>query len=378
MPWPRTPSIRPCTLACLLAACGGDDGRGDGDATAVTSPTIATAATTGAATTTAATEVDDTGLPTTAPATDTPATTDSSTSSSGPDPTTGPDPTADDTTGPVDPSTTGGTATTGGEGGCSRVDFLFVIDNSVSMQQEQAALAAAFPAFIDTIKNTLPASDYHILVTDTDDTGRCSPQMCSHPTCQAADKYACQDIFSVCDITRGAGVVHPAGEFASNMPCDFPVGQRYLESDDPNLTENFTCAASVGTAGNASERPMDGMVEAVSPPLLAPGGCNEGFLRDDAILIVTFISDDGAVEDQNTAQQTYDAIVAAKGGDVDKIVMLGLIPGMGCGAGGNHWADMITLFGERGIRGQVCAEEYSTFFQSAVDTILDTCVINPG
>jgi hypothetical protein len=274
--------------------------------------------------------------------------------------------------------TTSDTTTEEGPPGCKQVDFLFVIDNSVSMEGEQSKLAAAFPAFIATIKETLPTNDYNIMVVDTDAAGRCSPNTCSHETCQAQGKYACKDIFTACDTTRGAGVVHPAGDFASNQPCDFDPGKRYLLASDPALTDNFTCAAKVGTAGNASERPMDGMVEAVSPALLAPGACNEGFLREGAILVVTFISDDPNVEDQNSAQETYDALVAAKGGDADRIVMLGLIPGMGCGSGGKHWAEMISLFGPRGIQGLVCSDDYNGFFQDAVETILDTCVINPG
>ena len=33
--------------------------------------------------------------------------------------------------------------------GCAAVDFMFVIDNSISMQDQQNALKAAFPEFID-------------------------------------------------------------------------------------------------------------------------------------------------------------------------------------------------------------------------------------
>lgn len=364
-------------LIAVLTACSGETRATDDSTASATITTLPTSLTdaTGDPSTSGSTgggtgSTSDVGSTTEAPTTG--VTTSSSTTNPS-DATTG---TPDTTTGGVDPSTGGSTTT--GDAGCSKVDFLFVIDNSVSMEGEQAALTAAFPAFIDTIKNTLPASDYHVMVVDTDATGRCSPSMCSHSTCQADNKYACQDIFTECDVTRGAGVVHPAGEFTSNMPCDFEPGKRYLLSSDPALTANFECAAKVGTAGNASERPMDGIVEAVSPALLAPGACNEGFLRDEAILVVTFISDDPNVEDDNTAQQTYDALVAAKGGDVDKIVVLGLIPGAGCGSGGKHWAEMIALFGERGIQGSVCSKEYNTFFQDAVATILEACVINPG
>jgi hypothetical protein len=366
-------------LFALLAACGDDSRASSGSGSSATITTITTIATDGPGSTSTAGSTGGGGTgstsgpePTTeTPTTDATTTTTTTTTATTGDATTG----GPGTTGGVDPSTT--TTTTGAEG-CSKVDFLFVVDNSVSMEGEQTELKAAFPEFIATIQNTLPASDYHVMVVDTDAAGRCSPQTCTHATCQEAGKYACMNIFTACDTTRGAGVVHPAGEFASNMPCDFEPGKRYLLSSDPMLTTNFQCAASVGTAGNASERPMDGMVEAVSPALLAPGGCNEGFLRDDAILVVTFISDDPNVEDQNSAQETYDAIVAAKNGDVDKIVMLGLIPGNGCGNGGQHWADMIAMFGASGIQGSICAMEFNTFFQDAVATILDACIINPG
>jgi hypothetical protein len=280
--------------------------------------------------------------------------------------------------GPADRPGDGFETTTAGAEGCTQVDFLFVIDSSVSMEGEQAALTAAFPAFLATIADTLPTDDYQIMVVDTDAASRCSPAKCTHETCQAAGQHVCMDIFEACDTTLGAGVVHPAGEFTANKVCDFEPGQRYLAGSDPQLHASFKCAAEVGTAGDPKERPMDAMVAAVAAELQGPGGCNDGFLRDEAILVVTFISDDENVEDLNTAQQTHDALVAAKGGDADRIVMLGLIPGVGCGPGGLHWAQLIGLFGTHGIQGEVCSPDYNGFFQDAVTTILDACVINPG
>ena len=280
--------------------------------------------------------------------------------------------------GPADRPGEGFDTTTAGAEGCTQVDFLFVIDSSVSMEGEQAALTAAFPAFLATIADTLPTDDYQIMVVDTDAASRCSPAKCTHETCQAAGQHVCMDIFEACDTTLGAGVVHPAGEYTANKVCDFEPGQRYLPGSDPQLHANFKCAAEVGTAGDPEERPMDAMVAAVSAGLQAPGGCNDGFLREEAILVVTFISDDENVEDLNTAQQTHDALVAAKGGDADRIVMLGLIPGVGCGPGGLHWAQLIGLFGPHGIQGEVCSPDFNGFFQNAVTTILDACVINPG
>ena len=68
----------------------------------------------------------------------------------------------------------------GGSSGCDKVDFLFVVDNSVSMSDQQAALVASFPDFINTIQSTLSAtSDYHVMVVDTDAETRCSPAGCA-------------------------------------------------------------------------------------------------------------------------------------------------------------------------------------------------------
>ena len=283
--------------------------------------------------------------------------------------------------------TTGNTGNTGLPDGCQQVDFVFAIDNSVSMEGEQAALTAAFPQFIDTIKNELPTDDYHIMVVDTDAETRCTPAACAgvpHETCEGKQGYACTADFTDCDTVRGAGVIQPAGAFASNQLCELYAGNRYIVQDEPNLVDAFTCVATVGTAGDPSERPMDALVESISPALVGPGGCNLDFLRDDAILVLTFISDDPNVEDLNSAQQAYDQIIAAKGGDTDSTVVLGLIPGetVGCPNGnkpnaGKHWEEFIGLFGERGIMGPVCDEDFNQFFQNAVDIIAETCTLNP-
>jgi hypothetical protein len=277
-----------------------------------------------------------------------------------------------------------GIGTSGGAQGCQKVDFLFVIDNSASMENEQDALIGAFPGFMQAIQDTLAAgSDYHILVADTDDWGRCSPDTCSHDTCDdpMAGKYACMNIFDACDKTRGAGVVHPAGQFATNAPCTIFGGNRYIIEGEPDLPGTFDCMARVGVAGNASERPMNGMTEALSPALNAAAGCNAGFLRDDAILVITFISDDPWYEDAGDPMSWHDDVVAAKNGDPSAVVVLGLTPAWdGCRDGdgppkGDHWAEFVALWGDQGLHGNVCssAADYVSFFEQAVSTIDETC-----
>lgn len=267
--------------------------------------------------------------------------------------------------------------------GCQAVDFLFVIDNSVSMEGEQQALVGAFPGFIDTIQTTLAAdSDYHIMVVDTDEWGRCNTAngfQGMDTDSNTCNNYINNTNFAACDAVRGAGIVHPAGEFASNMPCNFQGGKRYIESGEPDIAAAFSCAAQVGTAGHPSERPMDGMVEALSVALNGPGGCNEGFLRDDALLVVTFMSDDPNYEDTGTPQDWYDAVLAAKNGDPAAVVVLGLTTNPpGCGnennENGAHWVEFINLW-DNGLHGNVCgtAPEYIDFFAQAVSTIDQAC-----
>jgi hypothetical protein len=277
-----------------------------------------------------------------------------------------------------------GGGSTGLGQGCQKVDFLFVIDNSASMEDDQEALIGSFPGFMQTIESTLAVgSDYHILVADTDAWGKCAPGGCGDDVCHdaVAGNYVCMDIFDDCDKERGAGVLHPAGAFATNAPCTLFGGNRYIIEGEPDLAGAFGCIAKVGTAGDASERPMNGMTAALADPINAAGGCNAGFLRDDAILVITFISDDPWYEDQGDPMSWYNDVVTAKNGDPTAVVVLGITPAWdGCRDGdgppkGDHWAEFVGLWGANGLHGNVCgtAMEMVSFFEMAVGIIDQTC-----
>lgn len=270
------------------------------------------------------------------------------------------------------------------EAGCQAVDFLFVVDNSVSMENNQAALVGAFPGFMDAIQATLEAdSDYHILVTDTDEWGRCTSAngfLGMDPNHETCNNYIETTAFVECDRTRGAGVVHPAGQFATNAPCVLAGANRYIVPEEPDLATAFSCVATVGTAGHPSERPMNSMTAALAPGINGPGGCNEGFLRSDALLVITFMSDDPHHEDEGNAMEWYQAVLDAKGGDPTAVVVLGLTPAWpGCSSGNNdngeHWAEFVGLWNDHGLHGNICgtAEEFVAFFQAAVSTIDQAC-----
>jgi hypothetical protein len=172
--------------------------------------------------------------------------------------------------------------------------------------------------------------------------------------------------------------VHPAGDGASNQVCTIFGGNRYTIEGEPDLPGTFACVAQVGLAGHPSERPMDALVAAMAGPINDAGGCNAGFLRDDAILVITFISDDPNYEDAGVPQDWYDAVVNAKG-NADAVAVLGLTPAFaGCGNNNNpdkgkHWSEFIQLWGSHGLEASVCEPDYGPFFQQAIAIIDETC-----
>jgi len=269
--------------------------------------------------------------------------------------------------------------------GCQKVDFLFVIDNSGSMGDEQDSLIASFPGFMQTIQTTLTdAQDYHILVTDTDAAwgGECTI-LCDFfgGTCPDIPSYPCDTgAPSVCDTTLGAGVTYPLGSDATNQPCAFSSGMRYMDTTQPDLSAAFQCAAKVGSDGDGNEKAMSAMVGALSEELALPGGCNEAFVRDDAILVVTLITDEEDKGSTGIPEGWYANIIASKGGDATAIVMLGLIndadqPAPLCPAETEDAVKLrtfIDMFPNK-IRGSVCEPSYNSFFEDAVALIDQTC-----
>ncbi len=299
--------------------------------------------------------------------------------------------------------------------GCDKVDFLFVVDNSGSMADEQQALIDSFAPFMQSIEARIgDSNDFHVMVTDVDAWvfGECVPA-CNDAvacdaagTCETADEClfpcalrdVCEEGTFVCGSTQpeacedvmGAGVTHPRGRAASNTECAFATGARYMDANEPDLAAAFACAARVGTGSSAdTEQPMDAMVDA-----LLPGGdaaaCNAGFLRDDAILVVTFITDedDDPTDSTGSPAGWHTAIAQAKHGDDDAVVVLGLFgdndqPDGICEPLSHDFAtgaepaprlrEFIGTWGDRGLFGSICADDYAPFFTSAVDTIGKAC-----
>ena len=283
---------------------------------------------------------------------------------------------------------------TQGQSGCQKVDFLFSIDNSSSMDADQAALIAAFPEFIQAIRDDVAGQDYHIMVVDSDENP--VAQYCNDPMsgfCSLGglcDPFVCGSWdglgLDACDETLGGGVRGPYGGGASNVDCGLPEDRRYLIEGDPNLEDTFACMAQVGVTGSSQERPMSAMLAALDPDLAQPGACNEGFLREDAVLVVTIVSDDPSTGTPDDAQTGVadpmawrDQLVALKGGQEDAIVVVGIVPQGSplsdiCVDSMPHhpFRTFVESFGDKGVLGSLC-EDFAPTFAEAVGIIDQTC-----
>lgn len=344
------------TLACMPSACGDDssaDGSSGSSTTATTGPTVTTTGdpdlgtSSGAPMTTAMTSVG----------------ADSTTGSASSGSESGPPVYFDLGILPESPIV---------KGPCGKVDFLFVIDNSGSMSEEQVALVASFPGFIAAIQSTLESvEEYNVGVITT-------------------DAYFANTAVPGCAVLGGL-VTRTGGFSSSNMACGpYDAGNAYMTQDD-DLDVAFSCAAQVGIEGDGYELPMQALIIATDPddPLADPGACNEGFIRDDALLVIVIITDenDGPTDPEGapspgTAMDWYDAVVANKDDIPENVVVVSLVNSAGgpCPPfdpvyDGVHIVEFTEMFGKNGLVGGICELDYSPVFTDAV-AIIDTACEN--
>ena len=305
------------------------------------------------------------------------------------DPTTG----ADGTSGGLKLDIPDGATDTGVTGvageGCEKVDFLFVLDNSISMGDEQKNLAASFPGFISTIQSQVKAQDYHIMVIDTDEFDKWGEKYdkCYNKCMNDDPGDHCLTVYfddlicgqlppapEPCDQTLGVGRNKGAG--GPPVACPIAGDLRYMTQDQAALPAAFQCVADMGATGNSNERPIDAMLQAVGDQTAADG-CHPGFLRDDAVLVVTMISDEQESGSAGLPQEWYDALLARKGGNQTAIVMLALngdaeTMGQECVPTAKI-SEFVDKFASRGFIGSICEADYGPFFADAVDIIDVAC-----
>lgn len=195
-----------------------------------------------------------------------------------------------------------------------RADVLFVVDNSGSMAEEQATLAASFPDFVDAL--VADGVDFHLgVVTTDDDQLQGSPKVVTPAT------------------------PDPAGTFAQN--------------------------ATVGTAGYGFEQPFLSARYALSPGALS--GVNAGFLRGPARLFLVFVGDE---DDQSSGSVSFYASTFEAVKSTPSMVAAYAIGGPLDGSCATAWpgtrlAAMAGMLG--GQFGSICASNFAGVLEEIAD-----------
>lgn len=141
----------------------------------------------------------------------------------------------------------------------NQVDILWVVDDSCSMEEEQATLAAGFQSFVGQIEQS--GTDFQIGVISTS--------------------------FEYDNPDRGTLIGDPP----------------FLTNNDDYVQGFIDRATGLGVDGSDKEKGLEAALHALSPAMTVGGG-NNGFVRAAAQLLVVFVSDEedcsdrGALGDQ--------------------------------------------------------------------------------
>lgn len=266
-----------------------------------------------------------------------------------------------------------------------KVDFLFIVSRYYTMISELPYYEASLPSFLETIETKFADYDRHILFANpASDWGNsyCDEGACVDGVCPKVPGYPCGAVQNTteCDWTAGAGIVFPAGSFGSNHLCPLVGGRRYIVEEHPQRAAAFDCLAHVGFNGNVPTL-GDALVTALSPETNAPGGCNAGFLRDDALLVVAMISDNGSPFDKMSGPQDWYDAVAAVRDDMRSVAVYGVmsdkgLPGAKCPGVYEGYAPMWTFLDmmvPQSVFTSSCDPDWSSGFDAATDLVLHAC-----
>jgi hypothetical protein len=159
-------------------------------------------------------------------------------------------------------------------------------------------------------------------------------------------------------------------------------------TDDDPFEADFACAALVGVEGSDDERPIGALLAAIGPDHAM--GCNQGFLRSDALLIAVIITDE---EDDHTVvsgemQGTpgdpadwfaeFEQVIGTEH-NAAILLIAGGLPDNECGfpvGVGAEDAPRLREFAQRftyAVLGDVCAFSYAPVFDVALDFIEHAC-----
>jgi len=180
----------------------------------------------------------------------------------------------------------------------SKLDILFMIDNSPSMAPLQKKLLDQFPVFMERLK-MIPTADgkgtalpnIHVAVVSSD-TG--PGQFSSTPGCNFGGDNG-QFHFQ----PTGTCTTSPLNATPSQQTFLAAAKNQAIKNYDGDISDAFKCIAALGDRGCGFEGQLKSVRWALDPGNVPPG--NESFLRPDAYLAVILITneDDCSVPDDS-------------------------------------------------------------------------------
>jgi hypothetical protein len=162
-----------------------------------------------------------------------------------------------------------------------KVDILWVVDNSGSMCEEQAAIRSDILDFLEPLNQA--GVDYQIGVVTTD---------MSNPS---------QSGLLQAGFDGGVGLACSIAVDVTDCPAR--IGPILRSNDAPAdvLKRDLGCLITHGTNGDGFEMGLEAALVATSPELLA--GAHAGFIRDDADLALVILSDENDCSDRGAVDK---------------------------------------------------------------------------
>lgn len=171
-----------------------------------------------------------------------------------------------------------------------QTDILFVIDDSGSMSDNQANLAANLGVFIDTLAASPVQNEFRIGVTNTSVQGYQATQLSYMGGPSAGTPYPLGAIVAIAQTAGGAGIsgdlIYSLGTYPQTGGWG---GNRILDAGMVSLQQDFKANALMGTSGSGREQPFRAARHALTDRL---ADANGGFLRPGARLAVFFVTDE--------------------------------------------------------------------------------------
>lgn len=163
-----------------------------------------------------------------------------------------------------------------------KVDILFVVDNSSSMSPKQDQLRDRFPQLISKLADfgqTTPAS-YHIGVITSDVGAAASTLYCKSGAEFGYGRLVAKGLKADADCQPPTGGVRFIDYNQKTGTSNLPSGQ--------TIERTFQCMAAVGDVGCGFEQSLEAAYQALANPPAE----NANFLREDALLVVVFVTDE--------------------------------------------------------------------------------------